>query len=114
VSGYNATLIGQKVGMGGAGYHSQREVTTTPATLTVSDYIVQVNVAGPAQVTLPANAGVGDCVRIKDASNAAAANPITVLPAGSDTIDGGAAYVLNVSGGCVHLHRKSATAWETL
>lgn len=69
-------------------------VTTTPFTPTLSDYLLNVNVAGPSSIVLPVSP-IGTVFIIKDISGAAFTNPITVT-ATAGTIDGTAIAVINV------------------
>jgi hypothetical protein len=71
-------------------------VTTTPYPVLLTDYAVEVNVAGPSSVVLPV-APVGTVFIVKDISGLASTNPITVTA--STTIDGAASALINTDYG---------------
>lgn len=73
-------------------------VTTTPYNVPLTDYAVEVNVAGPSSIVLPA-APVGTVFIIKDISGAASTNPITVTA--TTTIDGSASAIINADYGSI-------------
>lgn len=83
-----------------------REVTAAGA-ITVSlstDYVILVNktIGAATTVNLPAGQN-GLTFLIKDKKGDANTNNITIVPAGSDTIQGSANYVMNVNSQAVWL-----------
>ena len=75
-------------------------VTTTPYVALSTDYLIDVNVAGLASVSLPVSP-TGTVYIIKDISGAASTNNITVTA--TTTIDGAPNAVINVDYGSVTL-----------
>lgn len=66
----------------------------------ITDYYLGVNTAAPRQIRLMSVIrSNGKIVEIKDESNNAGANNITVVAEGAGTIDGLPNYVINVNGG---------------
>lgn len=58
-----------------------------------TDYIILCDTTGGAfTITLPASHTAGDTVIVKDSGGAGAANPITIDPSDTDTIDGAATF----------------------
>jgi hypothetical protein len=89
-------------------------VTTTPYTVTGTDEVVLVNVAGPAAIILPTvAAGKKTAFYIKDASGLALTNPITITAVGGATINGIAFALIN--GNYSHVQFVwSGAGWLTL
>lgn len=85
---------------GGSNIVTVREVTASGA-ITVSattDYVILVNKNTGAATTVNLPAGQsGLTYVIKDKKGDANVNNITVVPDGSETINGGANYVMNVA-----------------
>jgi hypothetical protein len=81
------------------------------------DIIVVRTATDTVQLDLPVGVN-GRCLTIKDGENNASANNITVQPAGSDSIDTGAAsapYVINVNNASVSLCYDSVlTTWHII
>jgi len=78
-------------------------VTTTPFTPALTNYLLDVNVAGLASILLPFSP-VGKVFIVKDISGAAATNPITVSDAGGVfLIDGAAGALININYGSITL-----------
>lgn len=71
-------------------------VTTTPYLVPLTDYAVEVNVAGPSSVVLPVSP-TGTVFIVKDISGAASTNPITITA--STNIDGAPSATINVNYG---------------
>ena len=67
----------------------------------------------PATVTLPA-ATDGRRVVAFDAKNNAAANPITISPNGSETVNGLASWIVNTKRGRVSLVGEAGVGWHVL
>jgi hypothetical protein len=85
-------------------------VTTTPYAVLGTDQLIDVNVAGPAVVTLPAAPGTaGRSITIKDTSGAAATNNITVNGNGHN-VDGSATYTIGTNYGFVTIE-WTGTIW---
>lgn len=104
------SLLNPGSGGGGGGGASNlvltREVTSSGA-ITVSastDYLILVNktVGAATTVNFPAgtsSSGGNLSFAIKDKKGDANLNNITIVPNGSDTIQGQASYVINMAGG---------------
>lgn len=73
-----------------------RQATATPVNVALNDCVVLVNVAGPATVNLPVGIN-GQYYVINDSSGLAATNPITIVPNGSQTINGFPSVVININ-----------------
>lgn len=91
-------------------------INTSTATISVNaGNIVGVNYAGACTVTLPgANAGGGTYLRfffIQDESGAAATNNITIVPNGTDTINGASSIVINTNYGGKILYQNGTNGW---
>lgn len=76
-------------------------VTTSPFIATLTDYLIDVNVAAPSSVILPFSP-TGTVFVVKDASGAASVNPITVTATGA-LIDGAASATINTDYGSITL-----------
>jgi hypothetical protein len=85
-------------------------VTATPYTVLLSDYVLAVDVAGPASVVLPVSP-LGTVFVIKDSDGDAQTNPITVTA--STTIDGAANYVINIDYASITLV-FNGTEWNVI
>jgi len=101
----------------------KRTGTATSYTILVTDYYIGVTSTAAARtITLPAASAcfdstnnVGMTFIVKDESNAAATNNITVTRAGSDTFTGGAtSTVINTNGGVVWVMAISTTQWAII
>jgi hypothetical protein len=90
-------------------------ITTTPHTISSSETVVLVKVAGPASIILPTGSG-NDCGKsyyIKDASGNADKNPVTITALGGWLIDGLSFALLN--GGHSHIQVVSdGSNWFTI
>lgn len=75
-------------------------VTATPYNVLLTDYVVEVNVAGPSSIVLPV-APVGTVFIVKDISGSASINTITVTA--TTTIDGAAAATIDTNYGSITL-----------
>ena len=83
-----------------------RVAVATPVVVSaVTDEVVSVQVPGPVAVAVTLPAGVlGQVFTIKDGLGLAApATPITITPAGADTIDGAATATINAPFGSLTL-----------
>jgi hypothetical protein len=81
---------------------------------TAADFIIQVDTsAGAFSVTLPSAATVeaGVMMVIKDARSNAEVNNITVLPDGTDTIDGEASYTIQDVNASVKFVSDGISRW---
>lgn len=97
-NGTTATLTGILTLNGGIRLGNTLSVTTTPVTLAENNIYVFVNTStGAKTVNLHAGPTAGNTVIIKDDSNNAGVNNITVAGNGSN-IDGAASYVIAVNG----------------
>lgn len=80
----------------GAGIGKYRATTTTPDTVSLTDYVVDVNTTGNFTVNLPtAGAGAGQAAsgRVFIVKNTGGAT-VTVTPAGAQLIDGAASFTI--------------------
>lgn len=86
---------------------TQRVVTAAGAvTVDVDDadiVVIKKTVGAATTVNLPSAAGTTKPVRIADGKYDAATNNITITPAGSETIMGGASYVIDSNGASILL-----------
>ena len=73
-------------------------VTTTPFNVATTDYLIGVDVAGPASIVLPVSP-TGTVFIVKDIDGDATINPITITA--STTIDGAANAVINAPYGAL-------------
>lgn len=106
VSGLTTLNGGQKVKVG--------TLIAANYVATTSDYIIPVNtVAGAFSVTLPsaATAGTGTLLIVKDARGNAQNNNITILPNGSDTIDGEISYIIEDINEALKLVSDGVSRW---
>lgn len=74
-------------------------VTETPYLALLTDYVIDVDVAGPASVVLPVSP-TGTVFIVKDLDGDATTNPITVTA--STTIDGAASAIINAPYGSLN------------
>jgi hypothetical protein len=94
--------------------YSITAVTTNVTLTTASPYVILVNGAAPVTITLPAVPVTGEAFKIKDISNAAVTNNITINRNGKN-VDGAAADALiNTSGGAIELVYDGSASWYTL
>ena len=91
---YNSSTgkwIGSNAGGGGPVSYATTYVTTTSYTITQNDYYVGVNTTSPVTITLPTLVDSGTAFIVKDELGQASQGTnryITILPSGSDLIDG--------------------------
>lgn len=86
--------------------YAVRIATATPVTVSATtDDVISVQVPGPVAVAVDLPAGTtGKTFTIKDGLGLAApATPITITPAGTDTIDGAATAIINAPYGSLTL-----------
>lgn len=95
---------------------NERTVLTTPDVMVQSDTMVAVALTAPGAVslTLAADMGVGQTVRIRDKTLDAATNNITINAPSGCTIDGAATVVVNANGGSIHIRRDSTTTFHVM
>jgi DNA-binding transcriptional regulator GbsR (MarR family) len=82
---------GSSAGGGGPAYYAATYVTSSSYTITENDYYIGVNYAGAVTITLPTGAVEGTTYIVKDELGEASKGTnryITILPSGSDEIDG--------------------------
>jgi hypothetical protein len=94
------------ISAGGVQALAVRVAVATPVTVSaVTDEVISVQVPGPVAVAVNLPAGVlGQVFTIKDGLGLAApATPITITPAGADTIDGAATATINAPFGSLTL-----------
>lgn len=88
-------------------------VSTGTALTSTSDYVRATGGSGGIALTLPAaSARSGQPYTIKKIDSGAGA--VTVTPAGADTIDGAANYILLVQWQYVALVSNGSTGWEVV
>jgi len=86
--------------MGGGGAGSVNELYFRTVTVSANytcipkDYFIGVNNNAPCTIKLPINTAQGRNIVIKDVSGSAAINNITILPQGTDLIDGKTSYLI--------------------
>ena len=90
-------------------------VTSTPYTVNPElDEVLLINFAGAVTINLPAGTPGKELI-IRDESDAAYTNNITIVPNGSDTIEEGGSYILNLDGEAVWIvFNQTATDWQAL
>lgn len=82
---------GSNAGGGGPAYYAATYITSSSYTITENDYYIGVNYAGAVTITLPTGAVEGTTYIVKDELGEASKGTnryITILPSGSDEIDG--------------------------
>lgn len=92
-----------------------RTATATPVTVTNTDDVISVEVSPAAPVTVDLPAGItGRVFNVKDGLGLASIlNPITITPAGIETIDGSATATINAPYGSLEFV-FSGTEWKIL
>ncbi len=90
---------------GVTGMATRIAIATPIAVSATTDEVISVQVPGPVPVAVNLPAGVaGQVFTIKDGLGLASnPNPITITPAGADTIDGAAAATINTAYGSLTL-----------
>lgn len=80
--------------------------------VTTNDRYVLINktTGAATQVTLPSAPATGRILTVKDAKGDASTNNITIVPSGTDRIDGAASLVLNINYSSVDLI-YSGSSW---
>lgn len=76
---------------GGPVSYATTYITSSSYTIALSDYYVGVNTTSPVTITLPSSVDSGSTYIVKDELGEASQGPnryITILPSGSDLIDG--------------------------
>lgn len=77
---------------------------------TTDYYLIVTSTAAPRTITLPAAPTNGTTFELKDASNAAATNNITIVVSGGAAIEFSTSYIINENGGAVKLVYISSTS----
>lgn len=84
-------------------------LTATNATLADEFILGVTNTSAPRSITVPlAASSPGRMYIVKDESFGAGTNNITLLPSGSDLIEGATLFVINVSGGVARIYSNGA------
>lgn len=104
---------------GTLGNDNQVRVRRFVTAIITADQTIEVNVvarvdttSGPVAITLPpAFNNRGLTTIVKDVGGAAAANAITVVPTGTDTIDGGASAGISVNKGSLRFVSDGVSDW---
>ncbi len=94
-----------------------RETAVNTTVIAATDgIIVVIGAAGSVTISLPAaaTAPAGRRYTVKDGDGASAFQPITVLPAGVDTIDGRPSVVMNLAFGSLDFSSNGSAAWRLL
>lgn len=88
-------------------------VGTTPYAVQPNDTVLYVNTAiGPVTINLPfASVRAGVPLSIKDVSGSGLANPISLVPAGAETVDGLAPYPITGDFAGVRLYPRSGSGY---
>jgi hypothetical protein len=89
-------------------------IKTTGSTYTAAAWeavLVKLAVLGTFAVTLPTAPQAGAIVYIKDANNDATNHNITVLPGGSDTIEGDTSLLMTLNRMSITLMYDGVSAW---
>jgi hypothetical protein len=76
---------------GGPVSYATTYITSSSYTISLSDYYIGVNTTSPVTITLPSSVDDGSTYIVKDELGQASQGPnryITILPSGSDLIDG--------------------------
>jgi hypothetical protein len=78
--------------------------------------LVVIGAVGAVTISLPAAsaATAGRRYSIKDGDGLSGAQPITVVPAGADTIDGDTSAIINLAFGSIDLCSNGVSAWRIL
>lgn len=110
---FSGAITGSSTGVGLRLKYSS--ITTTPFTPALSEYVLGVTTTSTA-ITInlppPLITDVGRVLLIKDVTNNASVNNITITPNGTDTIDGvNASIVLNSNNAAVHCIVVAANKW---
>ena len=100
-------------GTGSGGSTTTITVSNSPYTISANDSVVFCDVSGGAiTVNLIAATLYGSQVSIK--IKGTNTNPVTILPNGSDTIDGAASYVLAFTNQSITLASDYVSYWGTI
>lgn len=92
--------------------YAEVTTSTTPYTVLANDQIIGVNVAGVANILLPSAPFNGRIIVVKDESNAAGTNNITVSAGAGDTIEGASTKVISTNSGYLRIYyNATATKW---
>jgi len=93
-----------------------RETAISTALLTTDDVLVVTGAAGAVTISLPAANTVlaGQRFTIKDGDGASVSQPITIDPAGADTIDGDTSAVIKLPFGSLDLCSNGVAAWRII
>jgi len=110
---FEGAITGSAVGVGLRLKYSG--ITTTPFSPALSEYVLGVTTTSTAiTISLPPPliSDVGRVLLIKDVTNNASVNNITITPNGTDTIDGvNASVVLNSNSAAIHCIVVAANKW---
>ena len=92
---------------------SVRTVTTTPSTAQATDCVLLCG-AGSSVINLPAGVK-GQFYAIYDKLGTAQASPLTINPAGGDTINGAASYTIKTNrGGILLQYADTGAVWQII
>lgn len=98
---------------GSAGNWTTATISAFPYTVLTSDNnkVLLINTTAPRTINLPPATDL-ICFKVKDISGLAGINPITIVPNGSDTIDGlAAAFALRVNRGAWEFISDGTSNW---
>ncbi|TAK89633.1 hypothetical protein EPO04_00800 [Patescibacteria group bacterium] len=96
------------------GATTYRQATATSATMRLNAEVLAVtDTSALRTITLPGASGlpVGSRITVKDESNAAGTNNITIQRAGSDTIDGSTSTTISTNSGSKSFYTDGSTKW---
>ena len=91
----------------GVGLTANQRVVVASDTVDASDGVILCEHGGPITLSLDAGLTVANTIVVKDRLGAAGANPVSIAAPGGFSIDGAAAYALNVPYRAVTIGRES-------
>lgn len=87
------------------------KVKVSAYTIKIDDLMIDVNVSQATTLTLPSSATIGTNFIIKDTSNNASTNNITVTASAGTTIEGSATKIINTNYGVLKLIYDGTNKW---
>jgi len=110
---HSTTSWGAEAASGGGFTYNSITSASSPVSSSVSNHYGADSSGGAITFNLPALSGLsgGEEIRIKLNT---AGNNLTITPNGSDTIEGGASYVMSIAKEAVTCVASSGTNWEVI